>query len=326
MVHAPFYPALLEQNPERFNELALELFRIQAVNNPVYREFLAGIGCNTGLLSAWQDIPALPISFFRSRDVLTGVEERKEQALVFRSSGSTASTASRHIVPQPERYRDAFLRGFRLAYGQPAAWTFLFLLPSYLEREGSSLIWMCRELAALSQQPETGFFLYDHEALWQAAELSLSRQQPTMLLGVSFALWDLATENRPLLPGREHLVVVETGGMKGRRRELLREELHTIICRGLGIDRVHSEYGFRRPGARAKGGFAVPPGCGCASAIPTTPFRRLRQAARGYSMCWIWPMPTPAPSSPRKTWAVSCPTAVLRCWAAWTPATCGAAT
>ncbi len=101
------------------------------------------------------------------------------------------------------------------------------------------------------------------EALWQAAELSLSRQQPTMLLGVSFALWDLATENRPLLPGREHLVVVETGGMKGRRRELLREELHTIICRGLGIDRVHSEYGMTELLSQAwspgEGRFRCPP-------------------------------------------------------------------
>jgi len=281
------YPALLDRdldpNSTRFNDLALELFRFQARANPLYASFLAGLGCTPDAVVDANAIPALPISFFRTHtvsvdrwvanpaaadknSVLTGLPGN---ALVFTSSGSTSETASRHLVPEPARYEDAFLRGFQRTYGNPADWTFLFLLPAYLEREGSSLIYMCRELAAQSPQPETGFFLNDHETLLQRAVSSLGRQQPTMLLGVSFALLDLAEHSGALLlrnrelPNRELLTVVETGGMKGRRREMVREELHAVLCEGLGVSILHSEYGMTellsQAWSKGQGRFTCPP-------------------------------------------------------------------
>ncbi|MBI1192734.1 MAG: acyl transferase [Bacteroidetes bacterium] len=294
------YPALLDQdlapNSSRFNDLALELFRFQAQANPLYARFLKGIGCVPEAVSDVQAIPALPIAFFRTHTVLTapwvaatgvsgegvadtgvsgeGVAALPGRGITFTSSGSTSATASRHYVPDPARYEDAFLRGFQRAYGNPASWTFLFLLPAYLEREGSSLIYMCRELAARSLQPETGFFLHDHEALLQRAVASLARRQPTMLLGVSFALLDLAEQmgadspaNSKLthfsLLNSDLLTVVETGGMKGRRREMLREELHATLCAGLGVSAIHSEYGMTellsQAWSRGQGRFTCPP-------------------------------------------------------------------
>ena len=271
------YSALLDQDPSRFNDLALELFRHQARNNSVYEAYLKGIGCDPDHIRSYAEIPTLPISFFRTHRVITeqpilsevpakalepsqNPDDSRQEELIFLSSGSTSETASRHWVPDPQLYTNTFLRGFNQVYGKPEDWTFLFLLPSYLERKGSSLIYMCEELVRRSQQPESGFFLYDHQDLIKRAQLSLSRCQPTMILGVSFALLDLAAL-KPV--GLDQAVVVETGGMKGRRRELVREELHALLKAGLGVSTIHSEYGMTemlsQAWSTANGRFQCPP-------------------------------------------------------------------
>ncbi len=262
----------LTREPHLFNEMALELFRYQALNNALYRDWLEGLGCDPKEVLDINDIPALPIAFFRSQQVQTRplyqIEGIPEQAtgsepLVFSSSGSSSQTASRHFVPRPELYRQAFLRAFEQEFGDPGEWAFFFLLPSYLEREGSSLVWMCRELAALSRQPESGFFLNEHLTLMERVSSALKRNQPSMLLGVSFALLDLAESGLWNPIHRERLLVVETGGMKGRRRELLREELHARLCSGLGVERILSEYGMTellsQAWSRGEGRFCCPP-------------------------------------------------------------------
>jgi len=264
-----------ESEPGLFNDLALELFRHQARHNALYGRFLAGLRCDPAAVCNLEDIPALPIAFFKSHTVLLDAwvasTQQKPfpgygQPLLFRSSGTTALHTSRHWVPDAQAYEEAFLRGFRRAYGDPASWTFLFLLPSYLEREGSSLIYMCRELAARSHQPESGFFLHEHEALLERAASSLRRGQPTLLLGVSFALLDLAGQAPDALgtlPNRNKLTVVETGGMKGRRREMVRDELHDLLCRSYGVSAIHREYGMTELLSQAwsagKGQFRCPP-------------------------------------------------------------------
>lgn len=273
------YPTLLREHPGRFNALCLELFRYQAGNNILYRDFLHGIGCNPESLENAGEIPALPIEFFRSHRVRTnddpvappfgaGRQPADAETLIFTSSGTSnsipygykAASASRHEVPDAGLYRDAYEHGFRMIYGDPSNWTFLFLLPSYLEREGSSLIYMCQGLATMSGQPESGFFLNEHEKLIRLARQSLARHQPTMLLGVSFALLDLAEQTTEALPG---LTIVETGGMKGRREELIREDLHQILTRRFGLKEIHSEYGMTELLSQAwstgKGRFRCPP-------------------------------------------------------------------
>lgn len=248
-----FLMDLVDREPDRFNACALDLFREQSRHNPVYRDYLRGIGFPLSDQTAtrqidasltWSGIPALPIRFFRSHEVITRTPEgpvEEGPILTFLSSGSTNDTASRHFVLSPDLYLRSFVRGFERQYGKPENWTMLFLLPSYLEREGSSLVYMCRELASRSLQPESGFFLHNTEELIAQARSSLLRGQPTIILGVTYALLDLA-ETQPA--GLEKVNVVETGGMKGRREELIREEVHDRLSKGLGVPRIHSEYGM----------------------------------------------------------------------------------
>ena len=256
----------LAQHPTAFTEQALVLFRRQAAENKLYAQFLHGIGCKPDRITAWEDIPALPISCFRHHTVSSGLvpDSQTEDPLVFGSSGSTAATVSQHRFPDPARYREAFRAGFTAAYGDPTNWAFLFLLPGYLDRPanspGSSLVYMCQHLAGWSGFAESGFYLQETQALLDRAHAWKQQAVPTMLLGASFALLDLA-EKGPHELG--NITVVETGGMKGRRKELVREALHDALCQGLGVSTVHGEYGMTELASQAwsyeQGYYQTPP-------------------------------------------------------------------
>jgi hypothetical protein len=225
-------------NDREFDELAMEIFRYQSTANPVYAEYLKLLGKAPSSIRSHEEIPFLPVEFFRQHRVLSGV---KEPEVVFESSGTTSSESSKHFVHDLNLYRESFSHGFRLFYGDPGDYHILALLPSYLERQNSSLVYMADELIRQSGHPESGFYLDNLGELALKLESLEAAGQKCMLLGVSFALADLA-EKHPLK--LQNTIVMETGGMKGRRREMTREELHGLLQDGLGLQDVHSEYGM----------------------------------------------------------------------------------
>ncbi|MBL8003210.1 MAG: acyl transferase [Flavobacteriales bacterium] len=224
--------------PEAFNALALELFHLHAAHNPVYRGFLQGLRRDPATVRTVADIPFLPIGVFRNHHVLL---EGLEPAFSFTSSGTTGAVTSTHLVPWPSLYERSFLRSFEAVYGPVNEWRILALLPAYLERSGSSLVYMAEKLIARSGDPLGGTYLYQYDRLADVLKQSEAEGKKTLLLGVTFALLDLA-EKHPM-PLR-HTTIMETGGMKGRRPELVREELHAILQRAFGVPAVHSEYGM----------------------------------------------------------------------------------
>ncbi|RYY23088.1 MAG: acyl transferase [Chitinophagaceae bacterium] len=221
-----------------FEALALEVFRFQAAENAVYRQFLAALKTDMVNVKRLDQIPFLPISMFKSSQVTTGSFEPE---LVFESSGTTSTINSRHLVKKSAVYRESFLKTFRQFYGDPSDWCIIGLLPSYLERTTSSLVYMANDLIRLSGHPSGGFYLYDHERLRATLTGLENAGQKTMLIGVSFALLDFgATAGLTL----NNCVVMETGGMKGRRAEITRPELHQLLKSYFGVTAVHSEYGM----------------------------------------------------------------------------------
>ena len=221
-----------------FEALALDLFRLHADRNPVYRAYLEALGHRVRAVTRSAEIPCLPITLFRSHRVLL---EGLEPAIAFTSSGTTGSATSTHLVPWPEDYERSFLDSFTAVYGPPSRWRILALLPSYLERTGSSLVFMAEKLIMASGDPLSGFYLHDLDRLAQTLRRSEQEGKPTLLLGVTFALLDLA-ERFPM-PLR-HTTIIETGGMKGRRPEIVREELHAILKHAFQVPSIHSEYGM----------------------------------------------------------------------------------
>lgn len=221
-----------------FEEVALEVFRFQSEHNPNYRAFLQMPGILRGPVVQLEDIPCMPISVFRSQEVqtLTWAPET-----VFTSSGTTGIQSSRHLVRTLSWYASNALRCFSYFYGPVEQYAVLALLPAYLERSGSSLVYMAQDFIQRSRYPESGFFLHDQHALRQVLERCRDRGIPTLLLGVSFALWDFAESGGVDFP---ELIVMETGGMKGRREEITREALHEILKKGFGVAAIHSEYGM----------------------------------------------------------------------------------
>lgn len=225
-------------DPASFNALALDLFHLHATHNSVYRGFLEALGRPASAVRQIEDIPFLPIGLFRNHRVLL---DGLAPALSFTSSGTTGAVTSTHEVPWPALYERSFLTSFSAAYGPPDRWRILALLPAYLERSGSSLVYMAEKLIAASGDPLSGTYLYQYDKLAQVLQQSEAEQKPTLLLGVTFALLDLAERfPMPLL----HTVIMETGGMKGRRPEIVREELHAALHRAFGVPAVHSEYGM----------------------------------------------------------------------------------
>ena len=222
---------------KEFNEICLKVFRYQAHQNQVYAEYLSHLSCSINSVKALEDIPFLPIELFKTREIFCKKPSGTE--VIFSSSGTTGSTASKHIVKAVEIYKESFLSAFELFYGKPQNFRILALLPSYLERSDSSLVYMVDNLIKKSRHPESGFFLDNLDELRRI----LSKKSPakTLLIGVSFALLDFIEKGRINL---ENTIVMETGGMKGRREEITRTELHKALTDGLGVHSIHSEYGM----------------------------------------------------------------------------------
>ncbi|NND77213.1 MAG: acyl transferase [Flavobacteriales bacterium] len=221
-----------------FNDTALELFRFQAEKCSVYRNYVKALGIQASAISEVEKIPFLPIEFFKSHDVIL---EASKAEIIFTSSGTSGQTPSRHLVSDISLYRKSFTKGFEYFYGSAEDYCILALLPSYMDREGSSLIMMAKELMELSGHQENEFYLNDFDALVKVLKKLKKNGQKTLLIGVTFGLLDLLEKHQFEFP---ELIVMETGGMKGRREELTRKEVHAIIKKGSGIDNVHSEYGM----------------------------------------------------------------------------------
>lgn len=241
----------------RFDELALACFQHQAEFNPVYKEFIRLLGLRPSKIQALQEIPFLPVELFKGHRVVTGIFEPET---VFASSGTTASQSARRYVQSLAWYRSCFSSIFRAFYGDPTEWCILALLPGYLERGDSSLIYMVNELIQQSENPLSNFYLNNHEDLRRVLNALKASRQKTLLIGVSHALLDFAEELEEPFPD---LVLMETGGMKGRRQELVRDELHRRLSEAFGVDSVHSEYGMTELLSQAysqgEGRFFAPP-------------------------------------------------------------------
>lgn len=241
-----------------FNELALAVFRFQLENNAVYRDYVERLKTYPAGISHYSHIPFLPIEFFKTKEVVCGSVMGQET--VFSSSGTTGQVTSRHYVTDITLYRESFLKGFELFYGDVRDYCILALLPSYLERSGSSLVYMFDELIRRSGHPASGFYLHNVDELIATIRKERHRNQKILLLGVTYALLDLAETAERL---GESVIVMETGGMKGRRKEMVKEEVHAILKTELGISAVHSEYGMTellsQAYSRADGLFECPP-------------------------------------------------------------------
>jgi len=221
-----------------FAASAFNLFRFQYIHNPVYHQWCDLLQRTPDTVNALTDIPFLPVSFFKTHEVVTGsfVPE-----IIFESSGTTQTINSRHLVKDVALYKESFNKAFELFYGKPEEWCIIGLLPAYLERTGSSLVLMADELVKQSHHPKSGFYLYEFDELAKVLKELEVKQQKTLLIGVTFALLDFAEAHPMQL---QHTIVMETGGMKGRKKELTRAEVHAILKQQLGIQQVHSEYGM----------------------------------------------------------------------------------
>lgn len=223
---------------KQFEKIALKIFRFQYDNNAVYRQFCDLLRQNKQSVKSLRQIPFLPIQFFKSHEV---VSTTNQPQATFTSSGTTGLTTSRHLVTDLSWYEQSYRQAFSQFYGNIEDYTVLALLPSYLERQGSSLIHMVEDLIQLSNNPDSGFYLNDYDALVQKLLDQESQEKNVLLIGVTFALLDLIEKQNFKL---EHTIIMETGGMKGRRKEMIREELHELLTQGFGVNAIHSEYGM----------------------------------------------------------------------------------
>lgn len=221
-----------------FTERALDTFRLQYAENPVYKAYADAVGTDPARVNNLEQIPFLPIRFFKTHEVKTG---DFVPAAIFESSGTTGMASSRHIVKDTDLYEASFQRAFELFYGPVHNWCIMGLLPSYLEKGNSSLVYMVKRLIDASGHPASGFYLHEYRELADVLRTLENNHQPVLLIGVTYALLDLA-EKFPM-PLR-YTVIMETGGMKGRRREMIRQEVHERLQQAFGIQQIHSEYGM----------------------------------------------------------------------------------
>ncbi len=242
---------------DNIGPLALEVFRFQYGRNHIYKNFCDALGRDPKNVHGFDDIPFLPVEFFKTHRV---VSFSGQESHVFRSSGTTGSQQSKHHIFDISLYERSFMRCFRLFYGDPANYCVLALLPSYLERKDSSLVYMASHLIGESGHPDSGFYLDDLPGLARKLNMLTRSNARVLLFGVSFALLDLA-ESFPMV--LSNAIVMETGGMKGRRREMVREELHRVLCEAFELAAVHSEYGMTELLSQAysfgRGLFKCPP-------------------------------------------------------------------
>lgn len=241
-----------------FTEAALSQFHYQYHHNSVYREFCDLLTADTLRINNLYEIPFLPIEVFKSHIVKCGDIQTQK---VFTSSGTTGQLPSKHFITDLSVYDKSLIRGFERVYGPVSDYCILALLPSYLERDNSSLVYMVRKLMEISAHKNNGFYLYDHSKLAATIKKLIQLNQKTLLIGVSFALLDFSEEYQFQL--NDKVIVMETGGMKGRRKEMVREELHQMLCSRFGIEYIHSEYGMTellsQAYSKGEGKFLTPP-------------------------------------------------------------------
>ena len=242
---------------KQFEKIALKIFRFQYENNSMYRAFCAYLKTDVSKIKSVQQIPFLPIQFFKSHAIVSTTDPVQE---TFISSGTTGMLTSKHLVTDVSLYEKSYNKGFSEFYGNIENYTLLALLPSYLEREGSSLIYMIEDLIQKTNNPESGFYLNHQDALIEKLIRLDQSGQNVILIGVTYALLDLIEVQQFQL---KNTIIMETGGMKGKRREMIREELHEILCSGFGVSTIHSEYGMTELLSQAyslgKGVFECPP-------------------------------------------------------------------
>ena len=226
------------KNQSDFLETALEIFNYQYNKNTVYQDYINSLRKKPEEVNSLGSIPFLPVEFFRNQQIISG---NRQVEMIFESSGTTGVTPGKHFVTDISLYEESFLRAFRLFYGDPEEFLIAALLPSYTEREGSSLVYMADHLIKKSLNPLSGFYRSNISDLIHTIETAIKSNQKTLLLGVSFALLDLAENQSPDLSG---VTVMETGGMKGKRKEITRQEMHAILKDKFNVPAIHSEYGM----------------------------------------------------------------------------------
>lgn len=238
---SPYQPAIeriFDFNISEFDTKALEIFAFQYTHNAVYRRFCDLLRRNPSTVKTISQIPFLPVSFFKTHPIQS---THFTPEVIFESSGTTQTISSRHYVKDVSIYTKSFLKGFAHFYGNPNEWCIIGLLPSYLERQHSSLVMMADELIRQSQHECSGFYLYEHQRLAEQITRLEQQGQKTLLIGVTFALLDFA-EKYPV--PMKHTVVMETGGMKGRKTEMTRQEVHARLKEAFQLSAIHSEYGM----------------------------------------------------------------------------------
>lgn len=244
-------------NDETFEAVALDVFRHQAARVSEYKAYLQLLGRDPKDVQRLGDIPFLPVELFKTKAI---IEDGCSPEITFSSSGTTGMVSSRHLVADKAMYEESFRRAFEIFYGNIEDYCLIALLPSYLERNGSSLIYMADDLLQRSKHPDSKFHLYDPEQLTGILRRLHDQKQKTMLLGVTYALLDLAEQFPQPLPD---LIIMETGGMKGRRKEMVREEVHEILQRAFSVQHIHSEYGMTellsQAYSKGEGIFSCPP-------------------------------------------------------------------
>jgi len=223
---------------KQFEKIALKVFRFQYENNMVYKEFCDFLKTDIHKVKSLQQIPFLPIPFFKNHNVVSTTEAVQE---TFTSSGTTGMITSKHLVTDVSLYEKSYRNAFSEFYGNIEDYVVLALLPSYLERSGSSLIYMVKDLIELSNNEHSGFYLNNYDKLIAKLIELDNAGQNVILIGVTYALLDLVEKQKFQL---KNTIIMETGGMKGKRKEMIREELHDILCEGFGVSSIHSEYGM----------------------------------------------------------------------------------
>jgi len=221
-----------------FEPLALQIFSYQAQNNKIYKSYLKHLNTDVSAVDSIKKIPFLPISFFKTHKILA---DKQKEEIIFSSSGTTGMQTSSHFVADLKLYEQSFLKGFQQFYGDVEEYCILALLPSYIEKGGSSLVYMTKTLIEKSKHSQSGFYLHNLDDLANTLETLNKKGQKTLLIGVSYALLDLIEKYQFNL---KNTIVLETGGMKGYRKEMIKEEFYAVLKKGFGVSEIHSEYGM----------------------------------------------------------------------------------
>lgn len=262
-----------------FEKTAMEVFTYQYANNILYKTYLDYLGVDPGSVTCTPDIPFLPVTMFKNHRILTAASSGK---LLFRSSGTAGTVRSAHYVADPAIYETSFSEGFKMFYGDPEKLCILALLPSYIERSDSSLVYMVKGLIEKGSCRQSGFYLDNIDRLAETLMNIESDGVSSLLLGVSFALLDLVEKYSFSL---KNTIIMETGGMKGKRREMIREELHSVLKTGFGVETIHSEYGMTELLSQAysqgEGIFSAPPWMKIIIRDPYNPLARLSPGRSG---------------------------------------------